>query len=134
MKVLFLCTGNSCRSQMAEGFLHHLYGDEHEAHSAGIKPSVVNSYTIQVMGEIRIDISKQRSKSVNEYLGQTFDKIITVCDNAKESCPVFPGKAQRLHWNFIDPASATGTTEEIVKVFREVREQIHSKINEHFGS
>ncbi|MBI3308672.1 MAG: arsenate reductase ArsC [Candidatus Melainabacteria bacterium] len=132
MKVLFLCTGNSCRSQMAEGLLRHFHGTKHEAYSAGIHPSTVNPNAIKVMNEIGIDISNQRSKSVNEYLGQSFDKVITVCDNAKESCPVFPGKAQRSHWSFIDPALATGTEDEKLKVFRAVRDQIQAKITEVF--
>lgn len=133
MRVLFLCTGNSCRSQMAEGFLRHFYGDKYEAHSAGVKPSVVNPYAIKVMAEKGVDISNQRSKSVDEYKGQSFDKVITVCDNAKESCPVFPGKVEHIHWSFIDPAEATGTEDEKLKVFRDVRDQIHCKIDEHFG-
>lgn len=133
MRVLFLCTGNSCRSQMAEGLLRHFYGNKHEAHSAGIHPSIVNPNAIKVMTEIGIDISNQRSKSINEYLGQPFDKVITVCDNAKELCPVFPGKVQRLHWSFIDPALAVGTEDEKLKAFRDVRDQIYSKIKEFCG-
>lgn len=133
MKVLFLCTGNSCRSQMAEGFLRHFYSKKYEAYSAGTKPSIVNPNAIKVMAENGIDISQQQSKSVSEYSGQSFDKVITVCDNAKESCPIFPGKSERLHWSFIDPAEATGIEEERLKVFREVRDQIESKINEYFG-
>ncbi len=133
MKVLFLCTGNSCRSQMAEGFLRHLYGAKYEAHSAGTRPSVINPYAIKVMAEKGIDISNQRSKLIDEYKGQSFDKVITVCDNAKESCPMFPVNTERLHWSFIDPAEATGTEGEKLKVFKDVRDQIHSKIAEHFG-
>ena len=132
MRVLFLCTGNSCRSQMAEGFLRHFYGGKYEVYSAGTKPSVVNPYAVKVMAEKEVDISNQRSKSVDEYRGQSFDKVITVCDNAKESCPVFPRKAERIHWSFIDPAEATGAEDEKLKVFRTVRDQIHSKIDEHF--
>ena len=132
MRVLFLCTGNSCRSQMAEGFLRHFYGGKYEVYSAGTKPSVVNPYAVKVMAEKEIDISNQHSKSVDEYRGQSFDKVITVCDNAKESCPAFPGKAERIHWSFIDPAEATGAEDEKLKVFRDVRDQIHSKIDKEF--
>lgn len=132
-KVLFLCTGNSCRSQMAEGLLRHYFGDKYEVFSAGTKPSTVNTNAIKVMAEIGIDISGQKSKSVDEFKNQEFDLVITVCDNAKESCPIFLGKAERLHWSFIDPAEATGNDDEILKVFREVRNQIKSKITIFFG-
>ncbi|OGI23520.1 MAG: hypothetical protein A2287_05325 [Candidatus Melainabacteria bacterium RIFOXYA12_FULL_32_12] len=129
-KVLFLCTGNSCRSQMAEGLLHHYYGDKYEVYSAGTKPSIVHPKAIQIMQEIGIDISNQRSKSVNEFKNESFDYVITVCDNAKESCPIFPGKSKRLHWSFIDPAEAIGDTEQVLTVFRMVLEQIKQKIDQ----
>jgi len=132
-KVLFLCTGNSCRSQMAEGLLRQLYGNEYEVFSAGVNPTEVNPNAIEVMNEIDIDISRQTSKSVNEFSKQKFDIIITVCDNAKESCPLFSGTAERLHWGFFDPAEALGSQDEVVKVFRDVRDQITEKIKSYFS-
>ena len=132
-KVLFLCTGNSCRSQMAEGLLRQFHGDEYEVYSAGINPTEVNENAIKVMEEIGIDTSEQTSKHVKELTNQTFDIIITVCDNAKESCPVFPDKAERLHWSFLDPAEALGTQKDLLKAFREVRDQIKDKIKNHFS-
>ncbi len=129
-KVLFLCTGNSCRSQMAEGFLRTHGGGRYEAHSAGTKPSSLNPLAIEVMREIGIDISGQRSKNATEYLGTHFPIIVTVCDNAKEHCPVFPGPSMRQHWPFADPADATGSHEERLAVFRKVRDQIDARIRE----
>lgn len=131
-KVLFLCTGNSCRSQMAEGLLRHLCGDEHEAFSVGTNPKPVHPFAVRVMAEAGIDISHHHSKSVEEYAKEFFDVVITVCDNAKETCPVFPDNITTLHWSFMDPARAQGTQEEILKVFRNVRDKIHEKIKEHF--
>lgn len=131
-KVLFLCTGNSCRSQMAEGLLRQFHGDEYEVFSAGVNPTEINKNAIEVMKEIGIDISKQTSKHVNEFINQTFDIIITVCDNAKESCPIFPGKAERLHWGFFDPAEVLGSQENIIKAFQEVRDEIKNKIQNYF--
>ena len=133
-KVLILCTGNSCRSQMAEGILRHYGSDRYEAASAGTKPSKVNEIAIKVMNEIGIDISKQRSKNVSEFNGQNFDYIITVCDNAKESCPVFPGNAVRLHWSFPDPPHDQEITEQVVNEFRKVRDMIHDKFKKAAGS
>jgi arsenate reductase len=127
-KVLFLCTGNSCRSQMAEGFLRTFGGNVYEAHSAGTKPSTVNPLAVEVMREVEIDISGQRSKNVTQYLGQHFPLVITVCDNAKEHCPIFPGPCIREHWPFDDPAEATGTKEERLEVFRKVRDEIGARI------
>jgi arsenate reductase (thioredoxin) len=127
-KVLFLCTGNSCRSQMAEGFLRTLAGDQFEAHSAGTKPSTVNRIAIEVMRELGIDISGQRSKNVVDYVGTHFQYVITVCDNAKEQCPIFPGPCVREHWPFDDPADATGSREEKLAVFRRVRDEIAEKV------
>lgn len=132
-KVLFLCTGNSCRSQMAEGFLKHLKGNDYEVFSAGTNPSTVNPNAVKVMSEIGIDISNQESKSVEQFLNTNFDFVITVCDKAKERCPIFLGNAKKLHWSFIDPASAKGSEEEVLSVFRKVRDEIHSKIIEHFN-
>src|SRR5574337_386002 len=123
-KVLFLCTENSSRSQMAEGILRHLMGDKFKVESAGTRPSVVNPAAIKVMAEIGINISGHRSKSVEEFQGQNFDFIITTCDAARETCPVFPGKARRLHWSFIDPAKAEGSESEILSAFRKVRDGI----------
>lgn len=127
-KILVLCTGNSCRSQMAEGYLRHLAGDRFEVVSAGLEPSVVNPKAIRVMQEDGVDISSHTSKDVEQFVGQKFDFIITVCDNAKERCPFFPGQAERIHWSFEDPAAAKGTEEEVLAVFRGVRDQIKNRI------
>ena len=127
-RVLILCTGNSARSQMAEGLFRHEAGGTFEVFSAGTKPSLVRPEAIAVMNEIAIDISGHRSKSVNEFSGQALDYLITVCDNARESCPVFPGATKRLHWPFEDPASVNGSEEERKAAFRKVRDQIHSRI------
>lgn len=129
-RVLFHCTGNSCRSQMAEGFLRHMAGDKFEVFSAGVKPTQVNPLAIKVMAEVGVDISSHRSKSVMEFIRQKFDYVITVCDNAKQTCPVFPGKYEKIHWSLEDPAEATGTEEEKLVVFRKVRDQINDKIEE----
>ncbi len=126
-RVLILCTGNSCRSQMAEGVLKHYGGDRFEVFSAGTNPSGLNETAVQVMKEIGIDISQQRSKSVEEFMGQHFDVIITVCDSAREACPVFPGGGQRLHWSFPDPLHGKETTAETLNEFRKVRDMIHEK-------
>lgn len=124
-RVLILCTGNSARSQMAEGLLRELGGDSFEVESAGIEPSLVRPESIKAMSEIGIDISGHRSKSVDEFTGQQFDYIITVCDNAKETCPVFPGQAQRIHQSFEDPPPDTvGDYESRMKIFRRVRDEI----------
>ena len=127
-RVLFLCTGNSARSQMAEGLLRHEAGERFEVFSAGTHPSKVRPEAIAVMKEIGIDISGHRSKSVDEFAGPDLDMVITVCDNAKESCPVFPGPTERLHWPFEDPASVEGTEEQRQDAFRRVRDQIHGRI------
>jgi arsenate reductase (thioredoxin) len=129
-RVLILCTGNSARSQMAEGLLRHGSGDQFEVWSAGTKPSQVRPEAIEVMREIGIDISGQRSKSVDEFAGQSFDYVITVCDNAKQNCPFFPGRAERLHWSFTDSAEAKGTREEKLAEFRRVRDQIRERLRE----
>ena len=127
-RILFLCTGNSARSQMAEGLLRHEAGECFEVFSAGTRPSLVRPEAIAVMNEIGIDISGHRSKSIDEFAGQDLDTVITVCDNAKESCPVFPGKTQRLHWPFEDPASVQGTEDQRKDAFRKVRDRIHGRI------
>ncbi len=129
-RVLILCTGNSARSQMAEGFLRSLAGDRYEVYSAGTKPSKVNPYAISAMSEVGIDISGHRSKHLSEFLGQPFDYVITVCDDAAEACPVFPGKANRIHWSFPDPAAVQGTDEQKRAAFRQVRDAIGKKFGE----
>ena len=124
-RVLILCTGNSARSQMAEGLLRHTAGDMFEVQSAGVSPSSVRPEAIEAMDEIGIDISNHRSKSVDEFVGQDFDYIITVCDNAKEACPVFPGKARRIHKNFEDPPTASvGDHNSRMDIFRRVRDEL----------
>jgi len=123
-RVLILCTGNSARSQMAEGLLRHDAGDRFEVESAGTRPGRVRPEAIAVMEEIGIDISEHRSKSVDEFASQKFDYVLTVCDNAKESCPMFPGHTNRIHKSFEDPAALQGTGEERLALFRRVRDQI----------
>ena len=123
-RVLILCTGNSARSQMAEGLLRHLANDRFEVASAGVSPTQVRPEAITAMGEIGIDISHHCSKSVDEFTGQEFDYVITVCDNANEQCPVFPGKTKRIHWSFDDPAAAEGDEEVRLTVFRRIRDEI----------
>ena len=123
-RVLILCTGNSARSQMAEGLLRHDAGDRFEVFSAGTKPSQVRPEAIAVMRELGSDISGQRSKSVDEFSGQQFDYVLTVCDNAKESCPIFPGQTVTIHQNFEDPAALQGSEEERLAAFRRVRDQL----------
>ncbi len=132
-KVLFVCTGNSCRSQMAEGMLRHYGKDKFEVFSAGLDPSHVHPLAIKAMTEARIDISNQYSKTVNDFLGTDFSYVITVCDSAKERCPVFPGKYNAIHWSIEDPASAVGSESERMKDFRRVRQNIMKRIN-HFIS
>jgi arsenate reductase (thioredoxin) len=127
-RILILCTGNSARSQMAESLLKHDAGDRFEVESAGTKPSAVRPEAIEAMKEIGIDISSHRSKSVDEFAGHDFDYVLTVCDNAKESCPIYPGHTNRLHHNFDDPAAARGSQEERLAVFRRVRDEIRSYI------
>ena len=129
-RVLILCTGNSARSQMAEGLLRHDAGDRFETLSAGVEPSYVRPLAIQAMREVGIDISEQRSKSVDEFSGEEFDYVITVCDNANERCPVFPGKTQRIHWSFEDPAAAAGNEAAQLAVFRRVRDQIRQQLQQ----
>ncbi len=129
-RVLFLCTGNSARSQMAEGWLRHLAGDRFDACSAGTHPSAVNPLAIAVMRERDIDISHHRSKSLNEFLGQPFDFVITVCDQAAEACPTFPGPARRRHWSFPDPAAAPGDEAERLVAFRSVRDALEARMRE----
>ena len=126
-RVLFLCVGNSCRSQMAEGILRNLAADVFEAHSAGSEPAVVSRRAIAVMNEINIDISSHRSKSVDEFAGEKFDYVVTVCDDSVDArCPLFTGKAvQRMHVPFDDPAAAVGDEEAVLYTFRRVRDEIY---------
>ena len=123
-KILVLCTGNSCRSQIAEGYLRHFAGDKAEVNSAGIETHGVNPKAIEVMKRDGIDISGHTSNNIDEYMDIDFDYVITVCDNAKERCPYFPTNAVKFHYNFPDPAKATGTEEDVMEQFREVREMI----------
>src|SRR3712207_4389626 len=127
-RVLFLCTHNSARSQMAEGVLRNLGEDRFEVHSAGTEATRVRPLAIRAMDEIGIDISGQESKTLEQYLGEPFDYVITVCDEANEACPFFPGARNRLHWSFRDPSRATGSDEERLEVFREVRDEIRERI------
>ena len=130
-RVLFLCTGNSARSQMAEGLLRDKAGDRFEAFSAGLEPTAVHPMAVAAMAEIGIDISGQRSKSLTEYLGKEhFGYLITVCDHAAANCPMFPGVANRLHWSLVDPAAAEGSDEERMEVFRRVRDRLAALIDE----
>jgi arsenate reductase len=124
MNILVLCTGNSCRSQLAEGYLKYFANDKAKIYSAGIETHGVNPKAISTMMEDGIDISNHTSNNVDEYAHIDFDYVITVCDNAKEACPVFPNKAKKFHFNFPDPAKAKGTEEEIMDQFRTVREMI----------
>ncbi|HUG19682.1 MAG TPA: arsenate reductase ArsC [Planctomycetaceae bacterium] len=133
-RVLILCTGNSCRSQMAEALWEQLGEGEWESKSAGSKPSgYVHPMAIRAMLELDIDLSRHVSKSLDQFRDDAFDLIVTVCDNAKEACPVFPGAKETLHWPFDDPAHATGTDEEKMAVFRRVRDEIRSKIRDYLG-
>src|SRR5690242_4562528 len=127
-RVLILCTGNSARSQMAEGLLRNLAGDRFEAEGAGVAPTHVRPEAITVMRELGIDISQHRSKSVDEFLGQQFDYVITVCDNANEQCPNFPANTKRIHWSFADPADAKGDEQSRLAVFRRVRDEIAERL------
>jgi arsenate reductase (thioredoxin) len=129
-KVLFVCTQNSCRSQMAEGFLRHLADDKFEVLSAGAYPATVNPSAIAVMNEIGIDISRQRSKDVIQFLGQSFHYVIRVCDKVKETCPVLPGAVWYLDWSLEDPAQAQGSAEERLKAFRRVRDSIEGHVSD----
>jgi arsenate reductase len=132
-KVLFICTHNSARSQIAEGMLNSLFGNKYQAYSAGTEPSVVNPHAIQVMAEIGIDLSKHRSKNINEFVGQKLDFVVTVCDRARETCPYFPGGIKRLHRSFEDPASFKGTEAERLSAFRRIRDEIRGWIEKVFG-
>jgi arsenate reductase (thioredoxin) len=125
-RILILCTGNSARSQMAEGLLRHDAGDWFEVESAGTRPSEVRPEAVAVMREIGIDISRQRSKHVDEFAGQTFDYVLTVCDNAQESCPIFPAGTVTLHRNFEDPAALQPSEPQRIALFRRVRDELRA--------
>jgi arsenate reductase (thioredoxin) len=127
-RVLFLCTHNSARSQMAEGFLRRLAGDRFEVASAGTEATRVHPLAAQAMAEVGVDLSQHRSKVVDHFLNQTWDYVITVCDAANEACPVFPNKSNRLHWSFPDPSQATGPEKQRLDVFRTVRDQIKDRV------
>lgn len=128
-RVLILCTGNSARSQMAEGLLRHGGGEAFEVASAGIEPSFVRPEAIEAMREIGIDISSQRSKSIDEFTGQPFDYVITVCDNANQRCPMFPGPSRRIHWSIKDPAAIEGDNETRLAAFRLAREELRERLS-----
>ena len=130
VRVLFLCTHNSARSQMAEGLLRAWAGDRFEALSAGVEATEVRPLAIRAMAEIGIDIAAQQSKRLDTYLGERFDIAITVCDEAREACPYFPGASRQLHWSFDDPSAATGAEDERLAVFRRVRDEIGARIRE----
>ena len=127
-RVLFICTHNSARSQMAEGLLRHLGGERFEVFSAGTEATLVRPLAIKAMAELGIDISQQSSKTLDRYLSEPFDEVITVCDTAAEVCPVFPGTARRRHWSFEDPSKAPGNEAEQLEVYRNVRDEIHTRI------
>jgi len=127
-RILVLCTGNSARSQMGEGLFRDEGGGEFEVFSAGTRPGSVRPEAIGVMKEIGIDISAHRSKSVDEFAGQSFDYVVTVCDNARDTCPVFPAGTARLHWSFEDPAAVEGSEETRLDAFRRIRDQIHEQV------
>ena len=133
-RVLFICTHNAARSQMAEGLMRAFHGHIYETFSAGTEPGRVSPYAIRVMAEIGIDIGGHRAKSLQEFLDQKFDYVVTVCDNAKESCPYFPGGKKILHQSFEDPSALTGTEEEILAGFRCIRDEIRSWIENEFSN
>lgn len=128
LRVLFLCTHNSARSQMAEALLRHHGGEAVEVYSAGTEPGGVHPLAVRAMAESGIDISDAGSKNLNQFIGQDFDYVITVCDRANESCPVFPGDPDRIHWSFDDPSAATGSEEERLKAFRDVRNLLNMRL------
>lgn len=134
LKVLFLCTGNSCRSQMAEGWASYLKGDLIDAYSAGVNPARLSSRAVDVMAQAGVDISSHISKHADDLQGIEFDYVVTVCDNARENCPVFTGKAKLVHKSFQDPACLIGTKEEVLAAFRKVRDEIRAFIETMPGS
>ena len=133
IRILVLCTGNSCRSQMAEGFFRQYGGNKLDVYSAGTSPVNINPKAIQVMREAGVDISNHKSKHLSIYLNDTFDYVITVCDNAARNCPIFRGAGKKLHWPFPDPAEAIGSDDEIMANFRDARDQISKKVTGWLG-
>jgi arsenate reductase len=133
-KVLFVCTHNSARSQMAEAFLNSIYGDRYEAWSAGTEPARINPHVVAAMKEIGFDLSKNRAKSVDEFMGQKLDLIITLCDNAQETCPFFPGGKKYSHQSFRDPGACAGSEEEILACVRLIRDEISAWVRQDFGA
>jgi arsenate reductase len=131
-RVLFLCTGNSCRSQMADGLINHDFADRIEAFSAGTEPHGLNAKAVQVMAELGIDISRNSSDHISKYDGQSFDYAITLCGDANDKCPLFVGGVQRIHIGFDDPPKATGTEDEVLAVYRRVRDEIRQQLGEFF--
>ena len=128
IRVLFLCTGNSARSIIGAALLRQMGGDAFEVHSAGTHPKGINPYTVRVLTPLGIDLSGERSKSVDEYAGQSFDHVITVCDAAAEACPVFPGAPERIHWSFVDPAAVIGTDDEKLAAFQRTVDGMQSRL------
>jgi arsenate reductase len=128
LKILFLCTENACRSQMAEGLVNHFLAGQARAFSAGVAPTRINPRAVAVMAELGLDISKQRSKSVDDLAGEQFDLVVTVCDRVKEQCPIFTGQVKKIHLSFDDPARANGSEEEIMAAFRKVRDEMREKL------
>jgi len=133
-RVLILCTGNSARSQMAEGLLQHDGGKNFAVESAGLEPTFVRTEAIEVMRELGIDISGQRSKSIDKFLGQPFDYVITVCDNANQNCPLFPAATHRIHWSVEDPAAVTGDLQTRLGAFRAARDELHDRLSKFIRS
>lgn len=134
LRILFVCTHNSARSQMAEGWLRHLAGDRFEVHSAGTEATAVRPLAIRAMAEVGVDISEQWSKGLGQFLGQSFDVVVTVCDEASETCPVFPGGGRRLHWSLPDPSQVTGPDDQGLGAFREVRDRLRHLIERFVAS
>ncbi len=131
-RVLFVCTHNSARSQMAEAFLNSSYGDRYEASSAGTEPAAVNPRVIAAMKEVGLDLSRNRSKNVDDFVGQELDLIVTLCDQAQETCPFFPGGKKRIHQGFQDPGSCAGSEEEITDCVRRIRDEIAEWVRQYF--
>jgi len=133
-RVLFVCTHNSARSQMAEAFLNSIYGDRYETSSAGTEPTKINPYVVAAMKQIGLDLSNNQAKSVDEFMGQKLDLIITLCDEAQETCPFFPGGKEYSHQSFRDPGACAGSEEEILACVRRIRDEISAWVRQHFSS
>ena len=132
-RILVLCTANSARSQMGEGLFRHEGNGQYEVASAGTRATLVRPEAIKVMAEIGIDISSHRSKAVDEFDGQNFDYVVTVCDNARDNCPIFPAGTERIHWSFEDPAAVEGSEEDRLNDFRRIRDQIHAQVKQFYS-